>query len=134
MELTKFTVAKDVPGFVHLRHPITNELLTDEGKKVGVWLFGIDSPQFKKHLLMVQNKELESRRKGDSGIRAEDVNERLGIKACFHSFENISLNGETLDNPDQLDQFFDALPWTIDQLSSGIGSRENFMPALSKKS
>lgn len=142
MELASFEVKKNDYGFVHLRNPVTGEYLmtaTGEGKTVvplaiGVNMYGIDSPQFKKHQFAVQNQELESRRKGNKGVTAEDLSEVTAIRACFHSFVNCTLDGRELSSVDDLEEFLDRLPWAQEQLINGIGSRENFMPALSKKS
>lgn len=133
MDLSTYIVDRENAGFVHLRNPITNEkLYTEDEKPIGLKLYGIDSPQFKKHQLAIQNQELESRRKGNHGIRAEDLNERLAIKSCFHSFVNVVIEGVEYTKVEQIDDMLDKLAWSQDQLLNGMGSRENFMPALSK--
>lgn len=136
-------------AFLHLKHPATGEFLYDTSKtadnKVGIYLRGVDSKNFRARLQRQANKLLKattfSGRRGNSGmddITAEslDIEATDRAVACFISAENAEITVQGSVKPVKTAEDFRILleqcPWVRDQVDNFVGERGNFLPKASK--
>lgn len=123
---------------LHLRHPVTDELLfADEDKTlpVTIELFGPASKQYRNAITAMQNRALkrnQSRNK-NAAVSAEVMREE-GIDllvACSDKAVNLSYQGKAVDN----DAAFRALysdasfGWLKDQVDTVLGDVSAFLEA-----
>ena len=136
-----------------LRHPATDEPITDTGKEGGRALFlrlaGKDSPQYRTAIrkrsarMIAESADTgKRRRKGLTESEAEEIAERgeadhlTVLVACTlgwgwgDSEEPILLDEEMLAcTPENVRRFYENMTWAPEQAERHIEERANFLPA-----
>lgn len=129
-----------------LRHPGTDEPITDNGKALYLLLAGRDSTQYrtavrKRNARIVADSQTR-RRKGLSEFEAEVMAERSEeedltvLVACTLGWGwgeapgTVLMEGEELAcTPENARRFYSELPWAVEQAEKHIADRANFLPA-----
>ena len=117
---------------LHLRHPVTDELLyDDEAKKkpIQIILYGTSSKQYRNAITAMQNRQLK---RGKKQATAESMREE-GVEllvACSEKAVNLELRkGVPLDNDQAFRELYsdDSFGWLKDQVDSAVGDVSNFL-------
>lgn len=151
MDMEQFEVETEKPVFVQFNNPFNGSLLfdkktdesgqivDDEEKPVGVMLFGQDSKAFLDRQRQLLDKKVAEAQKtrNPKAVKIDDKelsqSNRDTVKACIHSFVNITWQGESLgEQRDKFDAFLVKHPWAFQQCNSAIMDRANFQKALLK--
>lgn len=124
---------------LHLRHPVTEELLyatdasgeTDLTKPVKITLYSTSSKQYRTAINAMQNRQLK---RGKKQASAEVMREE-GIEllvACSDSATNLSLDGTTaINNADAFRTLYSdaGFDWLKGQVDTALGDVANFIQA-----
>jgi hypothetical protein len=118
---------------VELRHPVTEELLKDEGKAVGIWVYGTASEQYRNAVSAMQNRALK-RQKGKA--TAEEMKEetiRL-LVAVSEKGENLEYDGKPLKDAETFRSLYadPRFSWVKDQVDAAVGETANFLDQSAK--
>lgn len=117
---------------LHLRHPVTEELLyADEAKKkpVTITLYGSSSKQYRNAVNAMQNRQLK---RGKKQLTAEQMREE-GIAllvACSDKATNLELRkGVPVDSDAAFRELYsdDKFGWLKDQVDEAVGTVANFL-------
>lgn len=118
---------------VHLRHPVTDELLydgEDKKKPVQIIVNGPGSSAYRNAITAMQNRQL---RRGKKQVSAEVLREE-GVEllvACSVAAENLAYNGEAITDKETWTSLYSdpSLGWVRDQVDAAIGDVSNFLPS-----
>jgi len=114
--------AADAGAFLHLRHPVTGELLyTDKGKAVGLMVRGTESTTVQK-ALRDATKRLKT---------ADDAKRGLAfVSALVFGFENVFYEGRALTDTDEDKALFFGLSDSfVEQVVDFAKDRASFFGA-----
>lgn len=123
-------------GFVHLKHPVTDELLFDDAEMtqpVGIKVYSPGSKQYRVAITAMQNRALKRNADKRNKPTAEDMRaEGIDLLASI-SIEgvNIDYDGMPLDNKEAFRELYNdaSLSWIKDAVDSYVGGLENFIKA-----
>lgn len=120
-------------AWLHLRHPVTGDLLFDDPeqkKPMRIELLGADSKEYRGEMHRTKNERLrEVQGEGVGDRPSQDAEARaVAIAAvCTRAFENIKLNGVALVcTPEIAITVYTKFDWIFRQVSSFIENRKNF--------
>lgn len=122
-----------VGATIALRHPVTNEPLSDDSGPLTIDIVGVDSPPFQARQLQLANRRLATAGNRKSKITAEDL-EKEGIDTvagCITGWSsNIELDGNRLDySRANAKELLKRLIWVREQVDAAITDRGNFLKA-----
>lgn len=128
------TLATKDTTVLHLRHPVSDELLyADEAKKkpVTITLFGSSSSQYRNAINAMQNRQLKrGSKKSTAEVMREEGTELL--VACSDTSSNLELRkGVPVDNDAAFRELYSdpKFGWLKDQVDEAVGSIANFLEA-----
>ena len=116
---------------LELKHPVTDEILVDEkGNAVKAILWGTSSKAYRTAINALQNRQLK---RGKKQARPEELREE-GVSlltACTQRFENMSIDGQPLDNEDAIAALYrdDRFLWVKTQVDEALGDISLFIKA-----
>jgi hypothetical protein len=116
---------------LHLRHPVTDELLyadEDKAQPVKIVLFGTSSKQYRNALAVMQNNRLKRNKKVMTAeVMKEDSIDLL--VACSDKTINLEYMGQNPVQGDMFHQLYsdDSFDWLKDQCDEAIGDTANFL-------
>lgn len=124
------TLAKKDSFELHLRHPVTDELLYADDEKtqpVQIVLFGTSSKQYRNALAAMQNTRLKRGKKQISAeVMREDSIELL--VACSDKGINFEYQGQQVTGEVFRELYSDdSFDWLKDQCDEAIGDTANFL-------
>lgn len=125
------TLAVEDTYNLHLRHPVTDELLydgDDQDKPVTITLYGTGSKQYRNAVNAMQNRQLKRGKKQPSAEVLREEGAEL-LVACSAGAQNLSYQGKALDNDAVFRQLYNdpSLIWIREQVDSAIGDVANFL-------
>lgn len=119
---------------LHLKHPVTDELLyadAKEEKPVQIMIYGTSSKQYRNAVSAMQNRALK--RGNKKPVSADDMREesvRL-LVACSDKAVNLSYKDAPIDSAAAFDALYSdpSFSWLKDQVDAGLGDVSNFLEA-----
>lgn len=117
---------------LQLVHPVTEELLFDgnpeDGKIVGIELYGTASKQYRNAITAMQNRSLKrGKQKVDAEtLKSESVNL---LVACSARGINLEYNGAPLEDADSFRALYSdpKFSWIKDQVDAALGDVSRFL-------
>lgn len=116
---------------VHLRHPVTEELLyadAEKKKPVGIYVYGTASEKYRSAITAMQNRQL---RRGKKQVTAEVMKEEAVelLVAVTDRAENLTYQGKGLDNAPALRALYSdpKFSWVREQVDAAVGDTANFL-------
>lgn len=149
MDFEQFEVETEKPVFYQFINPfdgkplfdkkeVDGEKVDDDTKPVGVMLYGQDSQVFLNRQRQLLDKKVADAQKSRNvkNIKIDEKelqqSNRDTVKACIHSFLNVTWEGEPLgERRDKFDAFFIKHPWAFQQCNAAIMDRANFQKTSS---
>jgi hypothetical protein len=114
---------------VELRHPATDELLkTEDGKPVGVHVYGTASKPYRDAIHALQNRALKRGKKAASAeVMKEEAIELL--VAISEKAENLTYKGKPLNSADAFRALYSdpQFSWLKDQVDMAVGDTAAFL-------
>lgn len=140
MDLTKFSLERhaDEGAELKLRHPVTKEIIDEDGKTPTIRLIGSDSKTYQKFIQARVKTRLKKAAGTDDSLektaleRALDFEGNLKEEAellsvCTVSWENIEENGTAVSfSSEAAQRIYVEYPWIREQVSKFITTRANF--------
>lgn len=113
---------------LQLRHPVTEDLLFDGEKPVGIELYGTASKQYRNAITAMQNRQL---RRGKQKASAELLKEESIslLVACSARGINLEYDGKPLDNEDAFRSLYSdpRFSWVKEQVDEALGDVSRFL-------
>lgn len=118
---------------LHLKHPLSEELLYDDNEKtlpVQIVIHGPSSTQYIEAVTAMQNRELKRQRekklKSAEQIKSEGIDL---LVACSDHAVNLEYKQAPLDNPEAFRRLYSdtKLGWIKDAVDAAIGDMANFL-------
>lgn len=118
---------------LHLKHPVTEELLYADAEKtqpVTITLWSTSSKPYRAAINAMQNRALKRGNKTQTAEQVRDEGTNL-LAACSQSSKNLAYNGESVNDTETFRQLYndDKFSWLKGQVDSALGDVSNFIPA-----
>ena len=127
------TLASKDSTELHLRHPVTEELLyADEAKEkpVKIILWGTGSKAYRQAINAMQNRQLKrGKKQATAEVMREESVELL--VACSQKAVNMLFEGQELNTPEAFRKMYsnDAYSWAKEQIDAALSDSGNFINA-----
>ena len=126
MDFADLDLAKtaDSGADMHVRHPVTEEPLTTDGKPITIRLLGADSAEFRNGVKAIANRS-QSRKKPSLAEAERNAVELLA--RITTGWQGIVWNGEPLKfSRENAEMLYRERPWLREQADEFAGERANF--------
>jgi len=113
-----------------LKHPVTEEDLVDEkGEKVGIYIFGTASKEYRNAINAMQNRHMKRNGKKPSAevVREEAI--ELTVAVSEKATDNLTYKGKPLNTPAAFRELYNdpQFGWIKSQMDEAVGNVEAFL-------
>jgi len=114
---------------LHLRHPVTDELLHNEdGEPITITLLGRDAPEYRRFMRNTANAAMRKGKNNRASIEQLEQQSADLLAAVTVAWENVVLEGEALEcTPDNAARVYRELPFVREQVDEFVEDRSNFL-------
>lgn len=116
--------------FLQLTHPADGSKLEDNGKPVGVNVFGPGTSQFARAQRKLQNAALRRQAKGGK-VEPEVLRKEMDtfLTEVTSSFVNLTLGGVAMESQEDFRAFYadPRFGWVRSQVDEGLSDNSNFL-------
>lgn len=115
---------------LHLKHPVTDELLFDGDKKeVTVTLYGQASKQYRNAITAMQNRELRRKAKKDVATAEQIQDEATSLLVACSADSTLQLDGEAVNDKDMFKKLYtdSRFAWVREQVDAFLGETSRFL-------
>jgi hypothetical protein len=118
---------------LQLRHPVTDEPLFDgnpeDGKIVGIALYGTSSKQYRTAITAMQNRQLRRQKQKVNAETLREESVKLLVACSAHGINLDGPGGIALDNEDAFNALYSdpKLAWVKEQVDAALGDPANFL-------
>jgi hypothetical protein len=118
---------------LHLRHPVTEELLYDgddknEASKVSIHILGSSSKEYRDAISALQTRQLKRGKKQASPELLREEATKI-LVACSVSTKNLAYKGEPVQRASQFEEMYSdpRFSWLREQVDAALGDVANFL-------